>query len=904
MGNKALRLYQNLVITHPWFWLIFVVLVSFVAAFHARDFHLDASADSLIMENDPALKYFRETGQKFKSGGGSFLIISFRPKSGDLFSRTTLDELASLQNDLRQLPSIQSSYSMLDVPLLFSPQQSFQALASEVRTLSDTSIDPAIAENEFTQANPMYRNFLVSKDGKTAALFMVLKRDQALHQLLDEREALRQKRLQNNLTSDEAARLKQVEAEYSQYMTDAQSSNTSMIADIRHIMSKYESTNELFLGGLPMVASDMIGYIKSDLKTFGTAVIACLVLLLFVIFRQPRWVLIPLLCCSLSTLWVVGWLGWMGWKVTVISSNFIALLLIIDISLAIYLIVRYRELQADFPDADTRWLVEQACILMIRPCLCMVLAAMVGFGSLVVSGIRPVIDFGWMMAIGIGVSLPVCYLLFPSLVQLLPKEKALPNLNDITLRISKAIGRATERHLHLPAAIGVVLVILIGWGASQLTVENRFIDYFRHNTEIYQGMYDIDQNLGGTTPLDIVIDAPPRAEPTPGSTSNVSDWNDMDTAIDNGFALGGADDFDDDFGTDADVASDGFAAFDDGFTDDFNDDFGNSFDNNTGDTATAQPAPKDNRLIDSYWFTPERLTLLVDIQHYLESIPTNGKVLSLGTTYELATKLNNGPLSYVQLMLLANFLPDTIRQQLVTPFLSEDGRSVRMMIRVIDSDKNLNRNDLIKKIQHDLTTQFDLEPEQVHLTGAMVLYNNMLQSLFDSQIKTLGIVILVIFLILLMLFRSIKMAFIAILPNTISATSILGLMGFMGLPLDLMSITITSITIGLAVNDSIHYIYRFYEEFPIDHDYLACMHRCHGSITTAMCYTSSMIVIGFALLTLSNFMPTVYFGILTGIAIIVALAANLTLLPALLVILKPHIPKQAVEAPIPQRHLS
>lgn len=424
MGNKALKLYENLVINHPKFWLLVVVLISCVAAFHARDFHLDASADSLIMENDPALKYFRETGEKFKSGGGSFLIISYRPKSGDLFSRPALNELAGLQNDLKQLPSIQSAYSMLDVPLLFSPRQSFQALAGEIRTLSDTSIDPAIAEDEFTNANPMYRNFLVSKDGKTAALFLVLKRDNTFHQLLDERNALRQKVRDKVITPEEASRLTLVETEYSQHMTDSQSANTDMIADVRAVMAHYEQNNELFLGGLPMVASDMIGYIKSDLSIFGMAVLACLVLLLFLIFSQPRWVLIPLLCCSLSTLWVVGWLGWMGWKVTVISSNFIALLLIIDISLAIYLIVRYRELQADFPEKDTRWLVTQACILMIRPCLCMVLAAMVGFGSLVVSGIRPVIDFGWMMAIGIGVSLPVCYLLFPSLVQILPKEKS------------------------------------------------------------------------------------------------------------------------------------------------------------------------------------------------------------------------------------------------------------------------------------------------------------------------------------------------------------------------------------------------------------------------------------------------------------------------------------------------
>ncbi len=285
------------------------------------------------------------------------------------------------------------------------------------------------------------------------------------------------------------------------------------------------------------------------------------------------------------------------------------------------------------------------------------------------------------------------------------------------------------------------------------------------------------------------------------------------------------------------------------------------------------------------------------IQHYLESLDATGKVLSIASTYELAEKINHGPLSYVQLMLLSSFIPANLRAQLIHPFISQDGNEVRIMVRVIDSEKNLNRHRLLQKIDHDLTTQFHLQPDQVHLSGAMVLYDNMLQSLFDSQIKTLGLVVFMIFIILIVLFRSLKMAFIAILPNTISATSVLGLLGFIGHPLDLMTITITSITIGLAVNDSIHYIYRFYEEFPKDRDYLATMHRCHDTICTAMCYTSTMIVLGFSILMLSNFTPTIAFGLLTGLAILVALAANLTLLPALMVLLKPEIPEKAIKPP-------
>lgn len=842
MSRMALRLYRELVLQHPRIWLAIIIAISALAAMHARDFHLDASTDSLIMENDRSLEYYREVAKRY-GGSGDILIATYTPKQGALFDREALNRIEELEGRLKDVPGVASTYSLLDAPLLFSPPQGFEALAEGTKTLRDTSVDPAATQREFTHTNPIYKDFLVSEDGQTAAVLMTLERDERYDQLLKQRGDLLEKRRNGALTDAQAKDLARVSDEFSQYQTEKQGESTRNIAEIRQIMDDYKSDADLFLGGVPMIASDMIGFIANDLQIFGVCVLAFLVVLLYVIFRQPRWVIIPLLCCGLSTLWVVGWLGWADWKVTVISSNFIALLLIIDISVTIYLIVRYRELQTQFPEADTPWLVEQACLLMIRPCLCMVLAAMVGFGSLVISGIRPVIDFGWMMAIGVALSLPVCYVLFPSLVQLLPDRKP-GNLKDITQAFTHRVGNFTERWVYLPPIVAVVLLGLIGWGASQLTVENRFIDYFRHGTEIYQGMRQIDVKLGGTTPLDVIIGAPKDHKAT---------------------TTGDADD---------------------------------PFANDTGDDDPfADDSGGEEQYKNGYWFTPDKLEELVSIQHYLESIPESGKVLSIASTYEVAKKINQGPLSYVQLMLLSSFIPSGLQDQLVRPFIAPDGNEVRLMMRVIDSAENLNRNDLLKKINHDLVDKFDLQPDQVRLSGAMVLYNNMLQSLFDSQIKTLGLVLMVIFVILILLFRSIKMALIAILPNIISATSVLGLMGLLGRPLDMMSITITSITIGLAVNDSIHYIYRFYEEFPKDRDYVATMHRCHDTICTAMCYTSAMIILGFAILVLSNFMPTVSFGLLTGLAIFVALAANLTLLPALMMLLKPKIPEQAVTPP-------
>ncbi|HAI35411.1 MAG TPA: transporter, partial [Alcanivorax sp.] len=437
---------------------------------------------------------------------------------------------------------------------------------------------------------------------------------------------------------------------------------------------------------------------------------------------------------------------------------------------------------------------------------------------------------------------------------------------------------------------GLALIAAV-WGMTRLTVETRFIDYFQEDTEIYQGMLQIDRKLGGTTPLDIVIDAPEeQADNTPRATQQ----NSGDTAQSaDGFEAVEADPFADDGGGAGANGDDGFGAVeDDPFASNGDDGFGEPAGDDpfadSGGSGQARTSDGPN-LKGAYWYTPQRLDRIIEMERYLESLPETGKVLSIATTYEVAKKINEGPLSYVQLMLLASFIPDDLRSQLVSPYLSDDGRQIRISVRVVDSYKGLNRNQLLEQIRADMLEKFDLQPEQLHLTGAMVLYNNMLQSLFDSQIKTLGYVFAAIMLMLLVLFRSLPVALISMVPSLVSAASVLGLMGWIGLPLDLMTITITAITIGIAVDDTIHYVHRFHEELPRDGDYRATVRRCHGSIGKAMYYTSLVIIAGFSILSLSNFNPSVYFGLLTGLAMLVALLSNLTLLPALLMSVKPKL---------------
>ena len=881
MMSRLFRVYCAVVLRHPLLWLLVVALVCGVAAWQARDFKLDASAESLTLENDQALEYYRKIAKQY--GGSDFLVVTYTPRDSELFSRGTLETLETLQNKLKGLDRVASVYSLLDVPLLFSPKVEFTDLSDGYRTVLDPGVDLSLAKQEFTKNNPLYEDLLVSADGQTTAMLVTFERDQHYFDLLNKRNALREQEQQGTLSESGKAELEQASRAFSDYNSETQTRTAEEIEQIRGIMDGYRDHARLVLGGVPMIASDMIRFIRSDLEIFGIGVVAFLILTLFLIFRRPRWVVVPLLCCGVTALVVTGWLGFMNWKVTVISSNYLSLLLIITMSITIHLTVRYRELHEENPDATQGWLLRETAAHMMRPSVYMILTTMVGFSSLVISDIRPVIDFGWMMTLGLAVALVTCFLVFPSLLGGLAPGKPRQG-RDLTRKVTLSFAGFTERHRAVLLVVTVLGMAAALWGMTRLTVENRFIDYFQKDTEIYQGMLLIDRKLGGTTPLDIVIDAPPRKSKATDSATAApaKDSDGFDAVQDDPFAAapsggGSTASADDGFGT---VQEDPFAAGGDSGA--------------AGQDPFASDAPKASAdagpdLQAAYWYTPHRLEQIIKIEDYLQSLPETGKVLSIATTYKVAKKINGGPLSYVQLMLLASFIPEDLRSQLVRPYLSDDGRQIRISVRVVDSYPGLNRNDLLKKINDDLVSQFDLQPEQVHLTGAMVLYNNMLQSLFDSQIKTLGYVFTAILIMLLLLFRSLPVALISMVPSLVSAATVLGLMGWIGLPLDLMTITITAITIGIAVDDTIHYVHRFHEEWRVDQDYVATMRRCHGSIGKAMYYTSLVIIAGFSILAFSNFNPTVYFGLLTGLAMLVALLSNLTLLPALLITVRPKL---------------
>ena len=826
--------YTAWVLNRPIWTIAIFILVIGLLGYQSRNFRIDASTETLLLENDKDLRYAREIYKRY--GIHDFLLITFTPKSGDLLDPANLATIAGLRDSLSRLEAVESVLTILDVPLLESPPISFKQLSqNKIPSLESPDTDKNLAKTELSESH-FYRDLLVSRDIKTTAIIVNLKTDSAHSELITARNELSDKKAQGQLSPAEAAEYTRIVDEIRTQQVSLNTKQHENILAVRAIMDANRDNGQLFLGGISMIADDMITYIKNDLRIFGLGVFLLLVLMLGIFFKNKRWIILPMLCCFLSVIAMLGVLGTFGWDVTVISSNFISLQLIITLAIAVHLIVRYREYQVTLPEADNLTLVRKTIQSKFVPCLFATLTTIAGFTSLMLCDIKPVIHFGWMMSIGILLSLALTFVLFPAGAMLVKKPKPPSQNRILTFSLTRFLGRLTESYGTAILILTVIFTIITVIGVSRLRVENSFIDYFKESTEIYQGMKIIDQKLGGTTPLDVIVQF---------ETFEESDSEDEE--------------FDE------------FKIEEDFFID------------------PAKGAAEDDDR--KYWFMDHRLEVIERVHDYLDSRPEIGKVLSLGTLLKIGRRLNDGKsLESLDMAVLYTKLPEEYKKLLLFPYVSFDNNEVRFTVRIKDSLKSLQRNILLKELKHDLVHQLELDESKVHLSGTMILYNNMLQSLFASQIKTLGAVAFALLIMFLILFRSLKIALIALFPNLLSAGAVLGVMGWLDIPLDMMTITIAAISIGIAVDNTIHYIHRFIEEIEKDGDYYGSLHRCHNSIGHAMFYTSMIIIVGFSILVLSNFLPTIYFGLFTGLAMLIALIASLTLLPQLLVWLKPFGP--------------
>jgi len=830
MSSSVARFYSSLVFTKPY--LVIAILLLFVGFFgwQAQNFRLDASADSLLLEDDPDLEFSREMGVRY--GTSEAVTIAYTPK-GDLFSREELNKLGALSDELLAISRVESVDSILNVPIF--EDTPLTGISEDYLTLADQDIDLVAAREEVT-SSPVFKNAVISPDGQTAGMLVSFSIDETARDLIGRRTELRNKARSEELSADQASELAQVEADYAVHSVLAADLQHEIIGAVRETLERYRGDAQIYLGGAPMIADDLVTFVKADLSSFSFAVVLLIIFALGLIFRKLRWIALPLACCAVAGVIMVGVLGLMDWRVTVVSSNFISLLLIITISLTVHLTVRYRELRATRHYSNHDKLLRHSVLSMFRPCLYTALTTAVAFGSLIVSGILPIITFGWMMMMGVATALIVVFTLFPAILSIIKRDesKISPNLR---LNLTSALADVTAKLDNKILYIYLGVVIISGIGLSQIRVENSFIDYFRESTEIYQGMSLFDEKLGGTLSFDVIVNLP-AAE----------------------------DDFD--------------GGFDDGFG------FGDDDDSNE----------------DAYWFTAPKMEQVKAIHQYLDNDPQTGKVLSFGAVIELAEKLNDDqPIDGLLWAVLYNRIPETLKNTVLNPFISIDANQIRFNVRVIESAENLNRNELLQRIEAGIESDFGFADEDVQLTGILVMYNNVLQSLFQSQILTLGVVMLAIMLMFLVLFRSFMIALICIIPNAIAAAFVLGIMGWVGIPLDIMTITIASISVGIGVDNTIHYMHRFKREFPRIGNYRDTMYFCHNSIGRAMYFTSMTIVAGFSILALSNFIPTIVFGLLTSLAMLVALVGSLTLLPKLLATFKPLGPETtAVTQGLPQ----
>ena len=788
--------YQNVILKNPK--AIFVLLIIAILSFgyYSKNFRLDASSETLLIEGDPDLAYLKEVSERY--GSKEFLILTYTPNEG-MVTDSSINNLLSLKYKIQSLNWVHSVITLLDIPLLNNSEAPLQERLENFKTLKDEDVDRDRGFKEILNS-PVFRNFVISEDGKTSGIIVNIKQSQKLEDI-------------ENKSKEEVELIKD----------QIKKQNHQNILEIRQVIQSYGDVGKIYLGGIPMIADDMMTFIKSDIIVFGLGVLLFIIATLWFVFRNLLWIVVPISSCLFSVIIMMGLLGLLGWKVTVISSNFIALMLILTMAMNIHMSTRFLQLKKDFPSKNNFEIISLTTSKMFWPILYTVLTTIFAFLSLIFSEIKPIIDFGWMMTFGLITSFIITFTLLPTLLNFAPtnnisvkKEQKSKITNLLSL-----ISINNKNSIFLVTGIVIIFSII---GISKLEVENSFINYFDKNTEIYKGMKLIDEELGGTTPLEVIIKFPEKEK---SKNSNE----------------------DDEF-----------------------DDWGDEEDTND----------------EKYWFTKDKIDLITSVHNYLDSLPEIGKVLSFSSIIEVATQLNNNkPLGTLEMGVLYSKIPESIKTEIIDPYLSIKDNEARISLRIIDSQEDLRRNDLINKINFDLKDKFGLEENDYKLAGVLILFNNLLQSLFKSQILTLGLVMIGIFSMFIILFRNIKLSLIGVVPNFIAAFFILGIIGLLGIPLDMMTITIAAITIGIAVDNSIHYIYRFKEEFNKIKDYNKTLKTCHSTVGVAILNTSITIVFGFSILVLSKFIPTIYFGVFTGLAMLLAMISVLTLLPALILIIKP-----------------
>ncbi|MBI2386140.1 MAG: MMPL family transporter [Elusimicrobia bacterium] len=792
-ADKLARSFAGLAVSRPRTVLLAFLAVTAALGWHARRFKIDAGADTLLTKDNRHYVQTNVVDRRFDAR--EFLLVAYKPRARPVLSEATFADLRGLKARLLRLERVESVRSLLDVPL--PPRSGALAAGSD---LSDWTMERRRFRLEELEqrlrGHPVYEDLLINKDRSATALQVLFKKDAELDALDGRITGLELRSLTLGLTRGERKELARLKRRAEPLDARLDKIRAAELESIRAVMADYEDDADIYLGGIHVLAQQLIRIITNDLLVFGAAIGAMICLVLFLLFRRLRWVVIPAVCCVCSVLSTVGLFGLLGLKATVISSSFIALQLILTLGISIHLIVQYREYAEKRPDWDQARLVRETLSRKAVPCFYAGFTNVVGFASLLFSRLQPVIDFGWMMSIAMLFSIVSSLILFPALMAMFAKEPP-PKPPTFSRGLLDLSARLARRH-SAPVAVCCALALAAGAGGLLLLdVENSFIDYFRDTTRVHEELSFIDRELGGTTPMDITYDIP------------------------------------------------------------------------------AEERRKDLVLSAASVLAMQR------IQEALRRHEAVGKTLSVVDFARLAKEINDGkPLTEYELTAAYLTMEKDLRSDLLGAFFSPEDSQLRLSIRVKDTTAGLDRARLLADVRSDIE-KLGVPADRYRLTGLFVLYQDLLDRLFASQIQTLGVSFAVLALAIFLIFRSLKLALICVAPNVLSTVIVLGLMGWLGIPLDFMTIMIASIAMGITVDDTIHYIDRYLEESRGGSGEKS-IERTHTSVGYALLYTSLIVILGFTLLGFSDFIPSVLFGLLTALAMALAVLFDLTLLPALL----------------------
>jgi predicted RND superfamily exporter protein len=803
------------ILKQPKLILIFLLILLSLSFYQGKKFQLDASADTLLVENDPDLNYLRSVNERYASE--DFFVVTYSPKQ--LLNKSNIKEFKKFVDEINNFKWVSKTISVLNSPLFESSDKPLIEKIKDIEYITSKNVDFNRALKELKNS-PVYKKLIINDDASVFGIVVYIKDNQEYLSALKVNKNFLEKKQKNQLTSEDKIQFEKHSIYLEKLKKQRNKEYEDYNAEIRSHISKYKSQASINLSGIPMIVEDLINYVKKDIVIFGSGVFIFMLITLWIIFRDIKWVIFPLLSCLISIALMIGTLGYLNWKVTVISSNFISIMLVLTMEINIHYIQRYKQFQDLYPKKKETELTQLTADGIFQSILYGVFITIIGFLSFIFCDIRPVIDFGYMMSVGLIISMLVTMILLPSLIiQFKPKIAKQDKSKNSKFFRNLADFAINKKLLIIFSSTTILLASF--YGSSKITVENSFINYFNKDTEIYKGMKLIDEKLGGTTPLEIIVK-----------------FKDSSSKKDSG----------DDF-------------FETSSSDEFK---------------------------DSYWFTNFRTGTITNIHQYLESLPEIGKVLSFYSVIQMGEKINdNKKLGSLEMAILYSKLPDDIKKNIVSPYISIENNEARFSVRVVDSNPNLNRKELLNKIQKHLEENIKLSKDDFKITGVFVLFNNQLQSLYKSQIQTLSFSYFGILIALFILFRSWMLSLIASAPDMVASMLILGSLGFLKIPLDMMTITIATIVMGIGTRAGIYYINRFKSEFAIHKDYKKTIRACHETVGKSIVIAALTIIFGFSILVLSNFNPTINFGILIGIAIFAALILSLTIMPLLLLITKP-----------------